>query len=604
MAVWVLGISALYHDASAALIRDGEIIAAAQEERFTRVKHDASLPIRAVRWLLKSNGLGISDIKFLVFYEKPLLKFERILATSVTYFPKSWRLFPLQMQAWLGDKLWLQSKLAETFNISKDAILFSEHHLSHAASAFYCSPFDEAAILTVDGVGEWATTSIWKAKGTKIEPISEVRYPHSLGLVYSAFTAHLGFVVNNGEYKVMGMSSYGKPVFKDKVMQLLSLNDDGSFELDLSYFAHHLSPTYPTTSKFEELFGPSRLPGSEFDVQSSHPKIRAESQHYANIAASVQEVLEDVIIHLASHAQKETGSKNVCLAGGVALNAVANMKLAESGIFENIFAQPAAGDAGGSIGAAQWAWNMVLAEEDPKQISKLKSKEPFSVHLGQVWSDEKSAEFLEDFHMLFTDLATEEKLIEDVAEELADGKIVGWMQGRFEWGPRALGNRSILADPRPPQMGEKINRQIKFREPFRPFAPMILKDDFDDWFIAPQASIPMLPYMLCTVRARPEKADLIPAVVHVDQTARVQVIDSQMYPLMFKVLTEFKKRTNVPILINTSFNLKGDPMVNSPVDAIATFLQSRLDILYIGRHRVLRPKRERFFGVERLKDTE
>ena len=388
MACWILGISALYHDSAAVLLRDGEVFAAAQEERFTRIKHDSSLPIRAVRWLLDEAGITAQDLDHLVFYEKPLRKFERILSTSVAWFPASWRLFPLQMRAWLGDKIWLRDKLASEFGVAPDRLLFSEHHLSHAASAFYASPHASAAVLTIDGVGEWATTALWRAEGGRVEPVSEIRYPHSLGLFYSAVTAHLGFVVNNGEYKVMGMASYGRPRFIEQMRKLVTVKD-GGFELDLTYFCHHLHPQRATTPAFEALLGPPRHPSEPFELDSDDPAIQAASQRWADLAASAQLLLEEVLRELVAHAHQQVPEAALCLAGGVALNAVANQKLAEDSPFEHIWVQPAAGDAGGALGAALWAWHMVLG--NPRI-----PKPAFPVALGKAWPRSKVVEYLDD----------------------------------------------------------------------------------------------------------------------------------------------------------------------------------------------------------------
>ncbi len=583
MPTWILGVSALYHDAAVALLRDGVLVGAAQEERFSRVKHDPSLPLRATRWVLAENGLTIDDIDQLVFYEKPLRKFERILASAVTEFPRSWRLFPRQMVAWLGDKLWIRDKLATSFEIPAQRILFSEHHLSHAASAFYGSPFEDAAVLAVDGVGEWATTSLWSGAGATLRPLGEIRWPHSLGLLYSAITAHLGFAVNNGEYKVMGLASYGQPRFRDAVAQLLQPRPDGAFALDLRYFSHHVHPSRPTTDAFTALLGPPRHPSAPIALDAADPAVRAESQRWADIAASAQAVLEDALLGLVAHAHAATGSPRLCLAGGVALNAVANQRIARDGPFDAVFTQPAAGDAGGALGAALWAWHMVHGQ--PRQPGRQR------IDLGRAWSDDETVDYLDDFGLPHEDLGA--GLVDDVADALAGGAVVGWMQGGFEWGPRALGQRSILADPRDPAMRDKLNRSVKFREPFRPFAPMVLEEAADDWFAIPPAARPMLPYMVCTVDVRPEKADELGAVRHVDGTARAQLVSPALQPLMAQVLAAFGARTGVPVLINTSFNLKGDPIVSSPVDAVATFLRSEMDVLYIGTRKVRRPARRK-----------
>jgi carbamoyltransferase len=573
--MYILGISAYYHDSAAVLLKDGEVVGAAQEERFTRVKHDPSLPVRSIKWLLELEGISMSNVNHVVFYEKPLRKFERILSTAVSYFPWSWRLFPDQMHAWLGDKLWMQSTILKSLGIPKEKLLFSEHHLSHASSAFFPSPFERAVILTVDGVGEWATTAIWKGKGTTIEPVSEVRYPHSLGMFYSSITAHLGFAVNSGEYKVMGMAAFGEPTYISQMEELLLLRDDGSFALNLDYFQYHLHPKEPMTQKTIELLGPQRHAASEFDPFSEDPKISEESIRCANIAASVQLRLEQALLHILKHAKELTGEENLCLAGGVALNASANRVLAESGLFQQIWAQPAAGDAGGSLGAALWAWYTL-------QNKKVRNQQQIS--MGKSWEKEKSKEYLDDFGLNYTDES--EELIEAVSNDLVAGKIVAWMYGRFEWGPRALGYRSILASPANKETADKINTMVKFREVFRPFAPMCLEKEADLYFDIPPAARPMLPYMMCTVGVREEKRESIPAVTHVDGSARIQIVNEQTHPMMNDILRNFYEKSGLPVLLNTSFNMKGDAMVSSPVDAVATFRQSEIEVMYIDGFRI------------------
>jgi len=573
----ILGISAYYHDSAAVLIKDGVLVGASQEERFTRVKHDPSLPVRSVKWLLSEAQLSWDDVDHVVFYEKPLLKFERILSTAVAYFPWSWRVFPDQMHVWLGDKLWMQSNILKAFNIPKQKLLFSEHHLSHACSAFFPSPFDKAAILTIDGVGEWATTGLWKGEGNAITPIAEIRYPHSLGMFYSSITAHLGFAVNSGEYKVMGMAAFGSPIFMTEMEELLILNSDGSFALNLDYFQYHLHSREPMTAKAVTLLGEKRHPATEFDPLSDDPALRKRSQHFANIAASAQRRLEQALLHLLQHAKDQTGEENLCLAGGVALNASANRVIAESGLFKNVWAQPAAGDAGGALGAALWAWHML--QDNSERIEQ-------RIDLGKSWKREQTKMYLTDFGLQFTD--EEANLVEQVSLDLASGKIVAWMQGRFEWGPRALGYRSILADPSNQKTADTINEMVKFRELFRPFAPMCLEEEAPIYFDIPDAARPMLPYMLCTVGVNKEKRKEIPAVTHVDGSARVQLINERNHPVMNAILQAFYQKSGLPILLNTSFNMKGDAMVSSPVDAVATFRQSNIDVMYIDGFRVER----------------
>lgn len=579
---WIIGISALYHDSAAVLLKDGVIVAAAQEERFTRVKHDSSLPVRTVKWLCQHAGIRLSQVKYLCFYEKPLKKFERILATSVATFPKSIGSFPTQMHHWLGDKLWIRSRISQTFSIEPEKILFCEHHLSHAASCFYPSPFKEAAVLVADGVGEWATTSIWKGKDNTLKPLTEVRYPHSVGLFYSAITAHLGFAVNEGEYKVMGMAAYGQPKFLDIMQDMLQLSDDGSFSLNLSYFSYHYSIKAPTTEKLVKALGVPRVPGTPFDLSdTASAEQRERNQLYADIAASAQAHLESVMLHLSKAALKKCDSTQLCLAGGVALNARANGKIAQSGIASKMWIQPAAGDAGGALGAALWVWHDVLGNP--------RNNRGFPIDLGREWSREHTHGLLKDLGLPFTD--TEGGSPTQAANDLQQNKCIGWCQGRFEWGPRALGNRSVFANPSSKEIRDTINQSIKLREPFRPFAPMVSEAHAGEWFAIPDSAEHLVKYMLATVDVVPERVDSIPAVTHVDGTARVQVIDSRYYPPIRQISDEFRALTGNPVILNTSLNIKGDAMSSSPMDAISTFLQSKLDVLYLNDFRVNRPKR-------------
>ena len=585
----ILGISALYHDAAAALLRDGELVAAVQEERFTRIKQDPSLPVRSVKWVLEEAGIGIQDVDWLVFYEKPLRKFERILTTSVATFPRGWKSFPRYMQAWLGDKLWLRNKLAETFGVKPDRILFSEHHLSHAASAFLCSPHEEAAILTVDGVGELATTGLWR--GTKeppfIEPISEVRFPHSLGMLYSAITAFLGFAVNEGEYKVMGMAAFGEPKYREQIDELLLLDPGGGFALNMDYFSYHWHPTESYTAKLTELLGAPRFPGEEFafaDHPGEHPPEYIEKcQRYADVAASLQQAVEDALLHLARHAHETIGGDALCMAGGVALNSVANHRIAAEGPFKHLWIQPAAGDSGGALGAALWVWHCVLGNPRTKPMSR--------PGLGRAWSRAEVQEYLDDLELDYEDLGTAENGADRAAAELAEGGVIGWFQGRFEWGPRALGHRSILADPRTHAMKDTVNIRIKFREAFRPFAPAVTEEAVDDWFELAEAARDPARYMMVAVPVRPDKQDQIPATVHVDGTARVQLVREDDNPLFHRLIRRLGEATGVPVVLNTSFNLKGEPIVSSPVDALATLMRCDLDALYIEGFRVVRSRR-------------
>ena len=580
MPTWILGVSALYHDAAAVLLRDGEIVFAAQEERFTRIKHDRALPLRATRWCLEQAGITASDLTYLAFYEKPLRKFERVLSTTVATFPRSWRLFPRMMHGWLGDKLWLRSRLVRTFQVPPDRLLFCEHHLSHAASAFFTAPADEAAILTIDGVGEWATTSLWRGRSEPpfIEAVAEVRYPHSVGLFYSAITAYLGFSVNNGEYKVMGLAPLGTPRFRAEMDRLLRLREDGSFDLDLDYFCFHYHPARSSTDKLATLLGgPPRFPDAPIDLSTD------EGRRYADIAASAQAACEAAVLHLARHAHATVGTDTLCLAGGVALNSVANRRLAEDGPFSRLWIQPAAGDAGGAMGAALWAWHMVHgAPRTPRSLPP---------GLGAAWSREAVKDTLDDLGFPYTDLGSPEAAADRAADELADGGVIAWFDGRFEWGPRALGQRSILADPRTAEMKDTVNARIKFREAFRPFAPSVTEEAAGDWFDIPAPAADLARYMLATAAVRPARQDQIPATTHADGSARVQVVRQADSPLFHRLITRFGEKTGVPVVLNTSFNLRGDPIVSSPVGAVATLLRCELDALYIAGFRLQRPSR-------------
>lgn len=585
MPTFVLGISALYHDAAATLLRDGVVVAAAQEERFTRLKHDASLPVRAVAFCLEQAGITIHDVDWMVFYEKPLRKFERILSTAVATFPRSWRVFPRQMHSWLGDKLWLRTKLVDTFGVRSDRLMFCDHHRSHAASALLASPHTDAAVLVADGVGEWATTSLWRGRreAPYLEPLGEVRWPHSLGLVYSAITAHLGFAVNEGEYKVMGMAGYGQPTMRDRFDKLATLDSDGGFSLDLDYFSWHWHPTRSATRKLEELLGPPRMPGVPFVPPGSGLDAPAaavkESQRHANVAASCQLWLEDTLLHLARNAKARTGADVLCLAGGVALNAVANHRLAAEGPFDRVWVQPAAGDAGGSLGAALWAWHCVLG--NPRE------QRPFHVTLGPALDHGHTVDMLSDLAFPFEEVANP---TERATEDLLDGKVLGWVEGHAEWGPRALGHRSILADPRGLETARRVNQRVKFREPFRPFAPSVTSDALHHFDLA-EGEEDLARYMLTAVPTRSDLATEAPAVVHVDGSARLQVVHEDEHPAFHDLLSRFGEATGLPMLLNTSFNLKGEPPVCGTVDALATFVRSGIDVLYLDGVRVERPPR-------------
>jgi carbamoyltransferase len=589
----ILGISCYFHDAAAALIRDGQLVAAAEEERFTRKKHDYAFPRQAIDFCLEAGGIAGSALDYVVFFEKPFTKFERLLLCCMQTAPRSSRLFREAMITWLTDKLWIKQLIQSQLGVPASRVLFSEHHLAHAASAFFCSPFQEAAILTVDGVGEWSTATIGVGRGPDIQITKELRFPHSLGLLYSAFTAFLGFEVNEGEYKVMGMAPFGRPRLLDEVHKLIRIDDDGSFELDMDYFAFHHSTDRTFSRKFVDLFGPPREPDAPFftrdtgfpayfgDRPLNHAEAAQRNERYADVAASIQAVVEEVLLKMASFAHRETGLARLCMAGGVALNSVANGRIRRETPFREIYVQPAAGDSGGALGAALYAHHMVLGR--PRGF----------VMEHASWGREYSAEaiegFLETSGVVYSRLVDEEKLLRHVAELLQEGKVVGWFQGRFEWGPRALGHRSILADPRPLDMKDRVNVKIKYREPFRPFAPSVLIDRAHELFALPNAArhYPAR-FMLDVVDVLEHQRSRIPAVTHVDGTARVQTVprESRRY---YGLIEEFGRATGVPTLLNTSFNLRGEPIVNTPADAYRTFTRSGMDALVLGHCVVEKP---------------
>ena len=552
----VLGISCFYHDSAACLIRDGEIVAAASEERFTRKKHDSSFPANAVRYCLEEGSIETSDLDYVGFYDKPLLKFERIISSYIATFPRSYRAFIKAVPVWLREKLWTKDLIARELDY-KGEVLFAEHHQSHAASAFLVSPFDEAAILTVDGVGEWATVSVAAGSGTRIRMLKHIDYPHSLGLLYSAFTYYLGFKVNSAEYKVMGLAPYGEPRYYDRIAKnLMSVGGDGSFKLNMDYFAYQYGLRM-INRQFEDLFdGPARQPESPLE------------QRHKDIAASIQKTTEEVMLQLALSAFDLTGSENLCLAGGVALNCVANGKILREGPFKKIFVQPAAGDAGGAIGVAAYIYHSLLGNARRAPLR--------DAYLGPSFSSEEIESLLDSKGVRFAVLERQE-LLTTVARLIADQNVVGWFQGRMEFGPRALGNRSILADPRQPENKDRVNLKIKFRESFRPFAPSVLEDRCCDFFDLDCPS----PYMLLVAQVRPDKR-VLPAVTHVDGSARIQTVSRDTNPLFYDLIGEFDKLTGVPVIINTSFNVRGEPIVCTPLDAFRCFVRTGMDYLVIG----------------------
>jgi carbamoyltransferase len=583
----ILGISCYFHDAAAALLCDGRLIAAAEEERFSRKKHDYEFPQHAIDFCLRAGGIRAADLDYVAFFEKPFIKFERLLLSSMQTFPRSHRVFREAMVTWLGDKLWIKGFIQKRLGIAPSKILFSEHHLSHAASTFFCSPFREAAILTVDGVGEWTTASLGVGKDTDITLLKEIRFPHSLGLLYSAFTAFLGFEVNEGEYKVMGMAPFGTPRYIDKVHKLIRIDRDGDFELDMDYFSFHYSAEKTFNQKFCDLFGPPRPPDAYFFTPASgypsyfgakpanYKELSEQNQYYADVAASIQAVTEEVLLKMAHYAYRELGLKQLCMAGGVALNSVANGKILRETPFEEIYIQPAAGDGGGAVGAALYAYHMVLGK--PRGF----------VLEHAYWGEEHSAGdvdmFLRAHNIPFQRLDDDEKLIARVVDHLQEGKVIGWFQGRFEWGPRALGNRSIIADPRRSEMKDIVNTKIKFREPYRPFAPSVLVEQAEQFFDFPQAAQHYpAQFMLYVMDVKESKRELVPAITHVDGTGRLQTVDRATAPRYYQLIQRFGEATGVPVIMNTSFNLRGEPIVNTPLEAFRTFSRSEMDLLVLG----------------------
>ena len=580
----ILGVSCYYHDAAAVLLRDGEVVAAAEEERFSRIKHDFGFPKNAINFCLEQGGIGGADLDYVVFFEKPFRKLDRILMTALQTYPQSWKVFRESMISWMLDKMWVATTLQEQLGIGKEKVLFSEHHLSHAASAFLCSPFEEAAILTVDGVGEWVTSTYGVGRGNQIKLQQQIEFPHSIGLLYSAFTAFLGFEVNEGEYKVMGMAPYGEPRYVDKVWKLIQQNGDGSFALDMDYFSFHHSTDRTYNQKFEALFGeprPAKLnfftEGTGFPKYFGAPpgnygELCKLNQHYADIAASIQKVTEEVLLGMARHVQKQTGLKQLCIAGGVGLNSVANSRILRETGFEQLYVQPAAGDGGGALGAALWAYNTLLGK--PRQFTMKHA------YWGRANSEAEIADFLTQKNIPYRKLSGEDELVDTVVEHLMNAKVVGWSQGRFEWGPRALGSRSILADPRNPEMKDIVNSKIKFREPYRPFAPSVLAECTEKYFELPHAAehYPAR-FMLYVVPVVESQHGTLPAITHVDGTGRLQTVFQDESPRYYKLIQRFGQATGVPVVLNTSFNLKGEPVVNTPANAFHTFRTSEMDTL-------------------------
>ena len=604
---FLLGISCFYHDSAAVLISDGEIISAVQEERFSRKKHDSRFPENAIKYCLKSNNLDLRDIKNIIYYEKPLLTFERLLETYLAVAPRGGRSFIAAMQVWLKEKLFLKSELKKSFKtIQKEIIknedvhipeiLFAEHHQSHASAAFYPSPFEEAVILCMDGVGEWATTSTWIGKGNKITPLWEISFPHSLGLLYSAFTYYCGFKVNSGEYKLMGLAPYGKPIYAAKIKdKLIDIKEDGTFKLDMRYFKYHRGFRM-TSQKFHKLFG--------------SPPRNAEgrlTQFHMDLASSIQAVTEEIVIKIASSLREETGIKNICLAGGVALNCVANGKLLEKKIFKNIWIQPASGDAGSALGAALIGWHEYLNK--PRKVNPSDSMK--GTYLGCNFSNEEIINYLKKINAPF-ETFQDEQLFEKIALQLEEGKVIGWFNGPMEFGPRALGGRSIIGDPRNQAMQSVMNLKIKYRESFRPFAPSVLEEDVASQFEMKNKS----PYMLFVSQVKKElcidmtneqkqlfgieklniQRSTLPAITHVDYSARVQTVSKKTNPRYYYLINAFKKLSSCPLIVNTSFNVRGEPIVCTPQDAYRCFMRTEMDTLVLQNqllHKHAQPKSEK-----------
>ena len=582
--MYILGISAYYHDSAACILKDGEIVAAAQEERFTRKKHDQNFPINAIKFCLKEAGINASELEIVAFYDKPFLKFERILETYLSYAPKGLGSFLKAMPLWIKKKLWIKTLIQDELDYH-GKILFPEHHASHAASAFYASPFKDAAFLTMDGVGEWATTSYGIGKGNKMEILADIRFPHSLGLLYSAFTYYTGFRVNSGEYKVMGLAPYGQAKYKDLIYKhLIDVKEDGSFKMDMSYFDYNVGLTM-TNKKFSQLFGgPPRVPEA------------ALTQKEMDLARSVQEVTVEIVLKMAKHVRKVTNKKYLCLAGGVALNCVANGKLLRSGIFDDIYIQPAAGDAGGALGCAYIAWYQHLDNERQADGKKDSMK---GAYLGPQYSNEQINEYLKEKGYRYIKL-TNEELPEIIADLLAEQKVIGWFQGRMEFGPRALGDRTIIGDARSAETQKTINLKIKYRESFRPFAPSIREENISEYFDIDRPS----PYMLLVANVNKNKQlpmtkeqesyfglkklniarSEVPAITHVDYSARIQSINKDTNRRYHDMLTIVNEKYGCPVIVNTSFNVRGEPIVCTPKDAYLCFMRTEMDYLILNNY--------------------
>jgi carbamoyltransferase len=566
--MYSLGISCYYHDSAAAILKDGSVVAAVEEERFTRKKFDDDFPKMAINWCLKETGITPEQIDSIAFYDKPVLKFERLLDNYLAVAPRGLYSFLDVIPKWLHKRLWIKEEIKKHLRGFQGDIIFPEHHMSHAAHAFFTSPFDEAAILTVDGVGEWSTTSFGSAENTSVKLTNDIRWPHSIGMFYSAFTYFLGFKVNEGEYKLMGLSAYGKPKYYDLILnEILDVKNDGSLHLNLKYFAFTYDKVM-TNQKFAELFG---IPPRKEDS-------KAEQIHY-DIAASAQKVLEEIMLRMVNHIHKKTGMKNLCLGGGVALNGVANYRILKEGPFENVHIPPSPGDGGSAIGCAQYSYfchakNKRKREQNVERIQN-------NIYVGPSYSNDEIKSFLDTNKIQYKFLATD-LLLKTTAKLISDANIVGWFQGKMEWGPRTLGNRSILADPRDPKMKDILNEKIKHRELFRPFAPSILEEYVSEYF---ELDIPS-PYMLLVAKIK--KPEKIPAVTHVDGTGRLQTVSKHVNLLYHSLISEFYKITDVPVVINTSMNVRGEPIVNTPEQAYAMILKTEMDYIMMGNYMIQR----------------
>ena len=563
----ILGVSGLYHDSAACLLKNGKISAAAEEERFTRKKHDNSFPINAINFCLKQGNIAIDDVDYIAFYEKPIMKFDRILNSHLETFPKSFWTFFKTMPSWLNEKLRIPSMVRKKLGYDGE-ILFIDHHLAHAASTFLVSPFKKAAILTVDGVGEWATTTWGYGEGNKIILLKEIHFPHSLGLLYSAVTTYLGFKANNDEYKIMGLAPYGKPTHLNKFKEVVDIRGDGSYNLDMDYFVYHYRLSMPS-KKFIEEFGPARKPKSPID------------QRHKDIAASLQTILEEILFKMLNHLHRKTKCSNLCMAGGVALNSSANGKIVRNTKFKKVFVQPAASDAGGSLGAAFYVYNTILGKKRDYVMDH--------AYLGSEFSSDEIRNYLKKNKIKFKEFNNEDHLIEKTAKLVFENKIVAWFQGRMEWGPRALGNRTILANPCNPDMKDILNKRVKHREEFRPFAPSVLFEEQKKYFETGE----YLPFMLFTHPIKKKMRKKIPSVTHVNGTGRLQSVTTELNPKYYKLIKNFEKLSRVPVILNTSFNIKGEPIVCTPEDAYRCMMGTGIDYVVMDRFLIARKDNSR-----------